>query len=221
MKSLSRDEVRDIDRRAVEEFGVPSLVLMENAGRGAADWLVTLGVKGPVAICCGKGNNGGDGLVLARRLTVLHVPAMIHLFADPNELSADARAQWNIVSRFQLPRRVWPANEINRSKLAGAWHDAEWLVDGLYGTGLTGPIRPPLDRVIDALNAAAARKLALDLPSGLDADTGLPLGAVFRATHTITFAARKKGFDNPASVEFTGAVQVADIGIPHFPASQP
>jgi NAD(P)H-hydrate epimerase len=110
---------------------------------------------------------------------------------------------------------------MKNSGLSAAWQDAEWLVDGLYGTGLTGPIRAPLDQVIDAMNVSAAKKLALDIPSGLDADTGLPLGAVFRATHTITFAAPKKGFDHPAAAAYTGAVRVADIGIPPFPASQP
>ena len=89
MTTLTRAEVREIDRRAIEEFGVPGVVLMENAGRGAADVLLSLGIGGPVLICCGKGNNGGDGLVLARHLDNWHFSVQVLLFAGPDELSPD------------------------------------------------------------------------------------------------------------------------------------
>jgi NAD(P)H-hydrate epimerase len=217
MRPLSRDQLRSLDRRAGAEFGVPSLVLMENAGRGAADVLVALGIRGPVAVCCGKGNNGGDGLVLARHLALRGVRVGIHLFADPNELSADAAAQWQIVSALDLPRRVWDLGNIPAAELASEFARADWLVDGLYGTGLAGPVRPPLDAVINAMNAAPATIVALDIPSGLDADSGAPMGATIRARHTVTFAAPKLGFDNPDAGSFVGRVHVADIG---FPASK-
>src|SRR5262245_13420968 len=196
MRPLSREQIRDLDRRAVEEFGIPSLVLMENAGRGAADVLISLGVRGPAAICCGKGNNGGDGLVLARHLALRGFRATVHLFADPKELTTDAAVQWDITSRLNLPRRVWQHSEIAAESLQREWYRVEWLVDGLYGTGLTGPIREPHDCVIASMNEAAANIFALDIPSGLDADSGRPLGAVIRARHTVTFAAPKLGFDN-------------------------
>lgn len=214
MQPLTRQQLRDLDRRAVDEFGVAAAVLMENAGRGAADILVSLGIAGPVAVACGKGNNGGDGMVLARHLALRGFQAIVHLFADPAALSPDAALQWRIVNNLDLPRHVWPLEALREADLVEAWSQAAWLVDGLYGTGLAGPIRPPLDRVIASLNDAGVPLLALDIPSGLDADTGQPLGATVRAQHTVTFAAPKVGFGNAAAVAFVGRVHLADIGVP-------
>src|SRR4051794_8918950 len=108
MDHLTRDEVRAFDRRAIEEYGVPSLLLMENAGRGAVDVLQALGVRGPVLICCGKGNNGGDGLVMARHLATRGLSAKVLLFAKAEQLTEDAAAQWRIVQQLGLPAEVWP-----------------------------------------------------------------------------------------------------------------
>lgn len=216
MRPLSREQVRSIDRLAIERFGVPSLVLMENAGRGAADVLLSLGVHGPVAVCCGKGNNGGDGLVVARHLALRGVHAFIHLFESPRDLSADAAAQWRIVNELDLPRRVWQPHEIDQHALTEEFARMEWLVDALYGTGRQGPVRPPTDVVIAAMNASPARVFALDIPSGLDADTGEPHGTTIRAAHTVTFAAPKLGFDNPQARAFVGVLHIADIGFPWF-----
>src|SRR5580704_17770848 len=105
---LTRAETRDFDRRAIEHFGIPALVLMENAGRATVDVMQSLGVRGPVFICCGKGNNGGDGLVIARHLANRAVPVKVLLFAHPDDLSADAAAQWRITQRLQLPVEAWP-----------------------------------------------------------------------------------------------------------------
>src|SRR5437870_9185305 len=106
MRFLSREEVRAVDRRAIEEFGMPGVVLMENAGRGAAELLVSLGIHGPVVICCGKGNNGGDGFVMARHLDVRGIPVRVLLFAPPNELSGEAAVNYRIVSRTRIALRV-------------------------------------------------------------------------------------------------------------------
>src|SRR2546423_2021671 len=100
--SLSRKQVRTLDRRAIEEFGVPGVVLMENAGRGAAEYLLSLGARGPVAICCGKGNNGGDGFVIARHLDLHRVPIRLHLFGQPDELRGDAAINYAILERSGL-----------------------------------------------------------------------------------------------------------------------
>src|ERR671922_618219 len=96
---LSRAEVRELDRRAIEEYGVPGVVLMENAGRGVAELLLSLGVHGPVAVCCGKGNNGGDGFVIARHLDNRNVPVRVLLFARPEELTGDAAVNYRIIAR--------------------------------------------------------------------------------------------------------------------------
>jgi NAD(P)H-hydrate epimerase len=103
--------------------------------------------------------------------------------------------------------------------LTGSWlverlRDANWIVDALFGTGLSGPLRAPFDAVVRAINAAPGRKLAVDIPSGLDGDTGVPLGETVRADHTVTFVAQKAGFATPGADEWLGNVQVVPIGIP-------
>jgi NAD(P)H-hydrate epimerase len=210
---LSREEVREVDRRAITEFGVPGVVLMENAGRGAAELLRALGIHGPVAVCCGKGNNGGDGFVIARHLDNWEVPVRVLLFARPEQLTGDAAINYNIIARSRLAIETYPDDpdwQQVRRRLASA----EWLVDALFGTGLTGPLRSPYDRLIEEMNSSPAKVLAVDIPSGLDCDTGAPLGAVVRADHTVTFVALKKGFANPAARQWLGQVHVVDIGAP-------
>ena len=210
MTSLTREQVREFDRRAAAEFGLPTRVLMENAGRGAADLLIRLGAKGPVVVCCGKGNNGGDGLVLARHLALANLSVSVTLFAEVAELSADVLGNWRALKA--APVRFRSAAEIPDEELRGALDRAEWVVDALFGIGLARPVRPPLDRLIEAINACPADVFALDIPTGLDADTGEPLGPTIRARHTATFVAPKRGFANPASAQWTGEVHVVDVG---------
>lgn len=212
-RPLSRYEVRAIDRRAIDEYGVPGVILMENAGRGAVELLCSLGVRGPVTICCGKGNNGGDGFVMARHLDNRGVAVRVLLFARPEELTGDAAINYAIIARSKLAidvRGEGPDTEALTRELAGS----EWIVDALFGTGLSGPVRPPFDRIIAAINAAGARVFAVDIPSGLDCDTGQPLGATVKAEHTATFVAMKKGFAEPAARAWLGQVHVIDIGAP-------
>jgi NAD(P)H-hydrate epimerase len=211
---LSRDEVRAIDRRAIDEFGVPGVVLMENAGRGAAEVLVALGVRGPVAVCCGKGNNGGDGFVIARHLDNRRLPVRVLLFARPEALTGDAAVNYRIISRSGVPINLHAESPVDAAALRRELESAEWVVDALFGTGLTGPLRAPFDGVVEAINAGPARVLAVDIPSGLDCDTGEPLGPCVRAAHTVTLVAAKKGFANPASHPWVGRVHVVDIGAP-------
>jgi NAD(P)H-hydrate epimerase len=212
---FTRAEARDLDRVAIERLGIPSLVLMENAGRGAVEVLFSLGVRGPVVVCCGKGNNGGDGLVVARRLACFGVTPLVFLCADPKALSADAAAQWRIVEAMDLPRRVVADTPLDSVEVTAACARADWIVDALFGTGLASPLRPPFDDLVAAINASPARKIAIDLPSGLDADTGEPMGPTVRADHTVTFVAPKIGFRNPSAAVYLGRVHVVDIGVAH------
>jgi NAD(P)H-hydrate epimerase len=207
---LTRAQVRDVDRRAIEEFGVPGVVLMENAGRGATQLLLWLGAQGPVAICCGKGNNGGDGFVIARHLDNHGIPVRVLLFTQPEQLAGDAATNYHIAKRSGVAVLVEP----DLASVTRELQQCEWVVDALFGTGLTGPVRPPLDRVIAAINASGKPVLAVDIPSGLDCDTGLALGETVRATHTATFVAAKAGFANPAAGQRLGQVHVIDIGAP-------
>jgi NAD(P)H-hydrate epimerase len=211
---LSRDQVRAIDRRAIEEFGVPGVVLMENAGRGAAEVLRSLGISGPVVTCCGKGNNGGDGFVIARHLDNAQIPVRVLLFSPPTELTGDAEVNYRIIAKSGLPIVNLSTHPLAEKALHNELAGAAWVVDALFGTGLTGPVRPPYDRVIAAINASPARVLAVDIPSGLDCDTGQPLGATVRAHHTVTFIAPKKGFASPTALAWLGQVHVVDIGAP-------
>ncbi len=210
---IDRRSARELDRRAMTEYGIPGMVLMENAGRGVADVLCRLGVAGPVVVCCGKGNNGGDGFVLARHLDLRGLAVQVLLWANPQQLTGDAAANFQILQRCDVPIEVLenrPEAERATCFLAGA----EWIVDALLGTGARGNPRPPFDAVIDLLNAAAAPKLAVDLPSGLDCDTGCPGQPTIRAAHTCTFVAPKRGFSAPEAQPFVGQVHVLDIGAP-------
>lgn len=211
---LSRDQVRDIDRRAIAEFGVPGVVLMENAGRGAAELLRALGVAGLVVIACGKGNNGGDGFVIARHLDNAGIATRILLFARPEDLTGDAAIHYQIVAKSGFDIRVYADAALDEARLQADVASADWIVDALFGTGLSGPLRPPFDRVVEAINGRRAKVLAVDIPSGLDCDTGRPLGATVRAHHTATFVAPKKGFAENSAAEWLGQVHVIDIGAP-------
>jgi NAD(P)H-hydrate epimerase len=217
---LTREQVRALDRRAIDEFGIPGVVLMENAGRGAAEVLLSLGVHGPVAVCCGKGNNGGDGLVIARHLAGHGVAVRVLLFCQPEELSGDAAVNYQPVAKMGLPLTVYAGEKLNLSALENELAAAEWVVDALFGTGLSGPVRAPLDGVIETINRCPGRVLAVDIPSGLDCDTGQALGPTVRAHHTVTFAARKMGFASPAARPWLGRVHLVGIGVPRvaYPA---
>jgi NAD(P)H-hydrate epimerase len=211
---LSREEVRNLDKRAIEEFGMPGVILMENAGRGAVEVLISLGCRGPVIICCGKGNNGGDGFVIARHLDNQDIRVRVLLFAHPDQLTGDAAINYQIIARSGLQISVHAKEELKQNVLETELSDAEWVVDALFGTGLTGPVSKPFDEVITVINNGKARVLAVDIPSGLDCDTGQPLGPTVRAEHTVTFVAEKKGFANAGAKKWTGKVHVVDIGTP-------
>jgi NAD(P)H-hydrate epimerase len=211
---LSREEVRALDRRAIQEFGVPGVVLMENAGRGAAELLVSLGIKGTVVVCCGKGNNGGDGFVIARHLDNRGISVRVLLFSRPEDLTGDAAINYQIIARAGLPIAIHAATSLDDRAVQTELAAADWVVDALFGTGLAGPVRKPFDQIIAAINESPARILAVDIPSGLDCDTGEPLGPTVKAHHTATFVAMKKGFANTEAKRWLGQVHVIDIGVP-------
>jgi NAD(P)H-hydrate epimerase len=204
--ALNREQSRDIDRRAIEEFGFTGLVLMENAGRGCVDVLERLGIKGPVVILCGKGNNAGDGFVIARHLAIRGYECHVVLISGETDLQGDAAANYQIIAKLGLP--------IHRSLDEMRQLSADWIVDALLGTGARGEPRPPFDAAIDWMNAQRAKKLAVDVPSGLDCDSGEPAKHTVRADHTCTFATMKIGFTRPAAKAYVGEVHVCDIGVP-------
>lgn len=221
MRPLSRDRSRAVDLRAIEAYGLAGIVLMENAGRNAAHLLRTLASvdaadrQTRVAIACGRGNNGGDGFVIARHLENLGAAVTIHLACDPAAYRGDAAINHSVAARAGIP-----IDDLSRAAFAdwsAAIAGSDWIVDALLGTGAIGAPRGATEtaiRAINAAHAAGARVLAVDLPSGLNCDSGLAAGACIEADATATFVARKLGFDAPGADHFTGAVHVLDIGVP-------
>jgi NAD(P)H-hydrate epimerase len=213
MRALSRAEVRDVDRQAIQKYGMSGLVLMENAGRGCVDVLLGLGCRGPVAVVCGRGNNAGDGFVIIRHLENQGIVAKALLLGPPGDLKGDAAANYAILEKAGSAI-VDLSGPLDLALLDAELAGVEWVVDALLGTGVTGAPRPPWDAVIRRLNEHGARRLAVDLPSGLDCDTGLPAEPTIRADHTCTFVAPKIGFANPSAAACLGQVHVVDIGVP-------
>jgi len=214
MQPLSRAEARAVDAWAAETLGLPTLVLMENAGRGAADWLRELASEGErVFVACGTGNNGGDGGVVARHLDLRGFPVRVAWFGAPDRYSPDAAIQHHALGGLGIDQRHL-ADSSHLAELEALLAEADWVVDGLFGTGLARPVEGWMRAAIEALNRSGKPILALDVPSGLDADTGEPLGAAIRARATATFVAPKLGFAAPGASAFTGEVRVIDIGIP-------
>jgi NAD(P)H-hydrate epimerase len=209
---INREQSRKVDRWAIEVAGFSGLVLMENAGRGAADLLGPLCGDGRTVICCGKGNNAGDGLVVARHLELRGKQAETILFGSPDELSADAAVNYRLLVQSGASIRRFAA-DVSPAEIDALLASADWIVDALLGTGAQGEPRSPLDLAIDRINAARAKRLALDVPSGLDCDSGKPAQATVRADHTCTFVAAKIGFQFPEAAPYVGQLHVADIGM--------
>ncbi|MDZ4658025.1 MAG: NAD(P)H-hydrate epimerase [Bythopirellula sp.] len=215
MNLLTRAESRDVDRCAIEELGIPGIVLMENAGRGVVDVLLSReATVHTVLILCGKGNNGGDGFVIARHLAIRGVEARIALLASPNEFAGDAKTNFQILERMQVPITDLSHSDNIPAALDELVAGADWLVDAMLGTGAVGEPREPYRSAIAWLNQQAIPKLAVDLPSGLDCDTGEPSEATVRADVTCTFHAPKVGFSIATAREFLGELHVVSIGIP-------
>lgn len=215
---LTREEVRAVDRRALSELGIPTLLLMENAGAGLARSVVAhlrargLDAGARVVIVCGKGGNGGDGLVLARHLRLSNHDPLVALAAAPAafDRASDAGVNLAIVERMGIPLEVVNDGASLGALLARAKPDL--VADALLGTGASTEVREPHRGLIESMNAAGAPIVAVDVPSGLDCDTGAPLGVAVRATFTVTFAAAKVGFERAA--RWTGPVEVVPIGCP-------
>ncbi|QDT35717.1 NAD(P)H-hydrate epimerase [Stratiformator vulcanicus] len=212
---LTREQVREVDRIAIEDFGMPGLVLMENAGRNCAELLRSKLSGGTVTICCGKGNNGGDGFVIARHLLNQGYDIRLLVFADPSGLAGDAKVNYEIARRMDADICIFDSNQPT-AEIAEALGGADWIVDALLGTGTSGELREPFPAIHAAINASRANVFAVDIPSGLDCDSGQPLGTTVRADVTATFVAEKLGFRNEAARELTGEVHVIDIGAPHM-----
>lgn len=224
MTVLNRQQVREVDRRAIQEYGMSGLVLMENAGRNAANLLVHLMSrefqpsqktfkKGLVTIVCGKGNNGGDGFVIARHLDVFGLGVRIVALCNPAELTGDAATNFLIAHKSGIAIKAF-TDPLAVDEFDAAIADAAWLVDAILGTGASGEPKSPYAEAIDRMNASDIPILAIDLPSGLDCDTGVAAKHTIRAAHTCTFVAAKPGFKVESAKPYVGRLHVLDIGAP-------
>jgi NAD(P)H-hydrate epimerase len=210
------EEMRQADRRATERHGVPSLLLMENAGRGAADAIER--VLGPAAgrrvlVVAGRGNNGGDGFVVARHLLGRGARPEVWLVARAADVHGDARVNLEALRRGAVPV-VEVGSAADLARLDAALAGADLVVDALLGTGVRGPATGTVAGAIERINAAGRPVCALDLPSGLPSDGEPPAGPVVHASLTVTFGLAKLGLCLPAGLERAGRVEVADLGVP-------
>jgi len=215
---MSRDEVRAFDAWAINELGIPGVVLMENAGRSCAELIEKelAGVTNPkVCIFCGTGNNGGDGYVIARHLLSSGFEVVAVVCGDRNKIKGDAKKNLDILERLGQPIKQL---NLKGSNIPGQVEtfsaNADMLVDSLFGTGLSGQLSDEYKQLIESINAQHYPILAVDIPSGLDCDTGKHLGAAIKANYTVTFVAVKKGFTSTnTAAPYTGEIFVASIGI--------
>jgi NAD(P)H-hydrate epimerase len=214
---MSRDEVRAVDSWAVNELGIPGVVLMENAGRSCAEMIKQklAGAANPkVCIFCGTGNNGGDGYVIARHLLNGGFEVVVVICGDRSRIKGDAKTNLDILERLGQPVAELDLGGGDiEGQVGGFAEGADMIVDALFGTGLSGELRAEHRELVESINARNFPILAVDIPSGLDCDTGGALGAAVRATYTVSFVAAKKGFAAEGAKQYTGEVLVASIGV--------
>lgn len=210
---LSTQQVRDVDRLAVEEYGMHSLVLMENAALGCVRWIESqFPAPGRVTILCGRGNNGGDGLAIARHLRLLGWGTDVLVLGPRERLSSDARVNLDILCAHstQVPKLI----TVCQAEDLLAMQEADLILDAMLGTGAAGPPRSPLDSWIAAANQTEALRVAIDMPTGVDAESATRFEPAFRPHATLTFVARKPAMESQGAAELFGKIEVLPIGIP-------
>ncbi len=216
MKLAKAAEMRALDERAIHEYGIPGVVLMENAGRATVEairrWRGQLSGQ-TAAIVAGPGNNGGDGLVIARHLHQAGCRVVVFALVQPAIWRGDAAINWRIVQKLQLGIVEVGNNEEAQACQSG-FMQADFLVDAIFGTGLTRRVEGHYATMIELMNQSGLPIVAVDIPSGLNSDDGKPLGLCVRAGLTVTYGLAKPGQVIQPGAEYVGRLEVADIGIP-------
>lgn len=207
-ETISREEMREVDRRAVEDFGIPSILLMENA---AVAVVREISDYARFAVVCSVGSNGGDGLAIARHLCVLGKDVRVFIIGDTEKGSPDFNTNLTIMTHL-APDVINLLNDDNFEDFVSALKGCETCVDAIFGTGLNRPLEGIYKKAVEAINKNAFHVVSVDIPSGLDANTGEELGAAVRAHKTVTFHRMKKCLD--IAPEFSGDITVAYIGVP-------
>jgi len=211
VKLVTTEQMRSLDRVAIDDYGIPGLVLMENAGRAVAEAAAEmLDGSGRVVVVCGRGNNGGDGFVAARHLSNRSVPVELYVLAAVDDLQGEAAINCHIAQRMGLPIFENP----DPAALEAAVGSADLVIDAILGTGISGEVRDPAQSAIAAINHSQARVLAVDIPSGISGDTGQVMGVAVRADRTLTFGLPKIGHYCYPGRDHCGEIELVDISLP-------
>ena len=212
---FSRAQLMEVDRRAVEEFGISVLMLMENAGREVAQVARSYMMEGSsVLILAGAGNNGGDGLVAARHLANHGHRVRILLTVDEHKFTGAALTQLQIIRKMGIPLAILPRQREAFTQWLEHSDVGDAVVDAIFGTGLNRPLDGSIQDLIAQVNQSSRRVISVDIPSGLDCDTGQPLGIAVRAAHTVSFCGMKIGFESAEAISYLGQISIGDIGAP-------
>ncbi|MBI3317005.1 MAG: NAD(P)H-hydrate epimerase [Candidatus Omnitrophica bacterium] len=214
-KFVTAEEMKWMDQKAISEYGIPSIVLMENAGRGVAEvaWGLLERQIHNVLILSGSGNNGGDGMAAARHLKNKGLKVQVALLGDEEKLKGDAKLQSQIIRKMNIP--IEPIGEFfDTPKLIAQVRNSGLIIDAVFGVGLNRPLGAYPQKIFKLVNDCTADVLAIDLPSGIHADTGEIMGAALKATVTATLAVAKRGLFEGEGPRYAGRICVVDIGIP-------
>jgi len=217
MQLVKAKEMQLIDQHTIEHVGIPGLVLMENAGRSAVHYFLEFFshiTNKRVGVLCGRGNNGGDGFVIARYLYTMNIDVIVYICSFETQTKGDAKTNLDIIKKLSIPIVELP-NELTFQKSKMSMKHRNIWIDALLGTGLTSDVRAYYSQLIEFVNALKHPIFSVDIPSGLNSDTGQPCGSCIQADATITFGLPKCGQFQYPGLNFTGKLCIADIGIPN------
>ncbi|KAF0134361.1 MAG: hypothetical protein FD145_741 [Candidatus Saganbacteria bacterium] len=210
MKIVTAEEMAELDRHAIYDLKIPSINLMENAGRAAADEAVKITKGKNIAVICGRGNNGGDGFVAARYLAEKGFNVLVILIGNRKDVKKDPKTN---IEKLKVP--IYEAPDLDSfNKLKNDIENCNLIIDAIFGIGLNSKIKSPYFEIITYLNSLNIPILSIDVPSGLNATDGLVMGAAISADTTITFQFAKTGFYKGEGQTHAGKIVIADIGIP-------
>lgn len=213
MEILSRDNCRKIDYETIKNIGIPSIVLMENAASEIVNLIRDMGDK--ITIFCGVGNNGGDGLAIARKLYLLNKDVEVILVGNINKLTNDCNLNLQIVKNLNIS--VTNINgEFSKTDIIEKVINSDYIIDSIFGIGLNRDVSGIYKDIIEIINGYSKFTVAVDIPSGMDANTGKELKVVVKANLTCTVEVMKKGFMSTKAIDLTGDIKVINIGIPNY-----
>jgi len=218
MYLVTANEMQKMDRSTIESFGLPGRILMENAGRGATQFFLEQfkdAENKKIGVIAGLGNNGGDGFVIARYLAQKGISVTVYLLSERQKVSGDAAANLELLPSLNVPVIEMPDAESFSAHETAMRHEAIWI-DAILGTGLQSDVKGFFKDVIDFINQSNKPVFAVDIPSGLNSDTGRPCGTCIRADATATFAFAKTGHFLLPGADYTGNLKIIDIGIPPY-----